>query len=148
MENNAKQGPLILAMVCALGLGSAALAVNSYAATATGTASATVIEPISVSSMPVTAPFSISIGGVFDPATFAGSLSTSGPLLRFGSPPPASTVTLVIGPGGGAPSQANSTTVTVTKNANGTVSISVTGGVGLMFSIMRTSDGAVTIEYN
>lgn len=125
----------MLVMVCAFA--GAALAVNSYAATATGTASATVIEPISVG-----------FDDFFDPATFAGSLSTSGPLLRFGSTPPAGIVTLVIGPAGGAPSHAKRAKVVVTKNADGTVSIRVTGGAVLTFAVTQPNDSAVTIEYN
>lgn len=135
MKNNARPGPLILALVCALA--SAVFAGNSYAATATGTASATVIEPISVGFV-----------GAFDPATLAGSLSASGPLLRFGSNPPAGTVNLVIDSGGSAPSQPNNAKIVVTKNADGTVNISVTGRVGLTFAVTQPDGGVVTIEYN
>ncbi len=67
-----------------------------------------------------------------------GSLSLSGPLLRFGStPPPGST---------DAGADANSATVTVTLNADG--SLSVSGGSNLTFAVSQEAGGEVNIEYN
>jgi hypothetical protein len=154
MINNTKQGWLMLALFCTLA--SVVSAGNSYAATSTGTASATVIKPISVSFV-----------GAFDPATLASSKSASGPLLRFGSNPPAGTVTVIIDSGSdsgsssdgsnggsngdssdGAPSPPKNAKVVLTKNTDGTVSIRVTGKVGLTFSVTQPDAGTVTVEYN
>lgn len=144
------------AAACALVIGGVALAGDSNAATAVGTASATVVESVSVSiSVPpppvpaavVTTP--VLSGTISTVESFTGSLSPSGPLLRIGSPPGAivTNAQALSGTGGaGAPSAANSATVNVTRNADG--SLSVSGGTGLTFAVSQPDVGTVNIEYN
>lgn len=63
---------------CALVIGTLALTSDGDAASAVGTATATVLEAVSVTLS----------GTRFTPESFTGSLSPSGPLLRFGSTSP------------------------------------------------------------
>lgn len=143
------------AAACALVIGGVALAGDSNAATAVGTASATVVESVSVSiSVPpppvpaavVTTP--VLSGTISTVESFTGSLSPSGPLLRFGTASPDAVVTGVeAGPGAGAaPSAANRATVNVTRNADG--SLSVNGGTGLTFAVSQPDADVVIVEYN
>lgn len=163
MKKNDFQPSLFLPVaVCALVIGSVALAGDSDAATATGTANATVVEPVSVRiSVPVLS------GTIFIQENFTGSLSTSGPLLRAVSPPPSVSVETGTdgganaqgttgaqggtaaqsgAAGGAAPSAANSATVSVARKADG--SLSVSGGSNLTFAVSEPGSGAVNIEYN
>lgn len=157
MKKNDFQPSLFLPVaVCALVIGSVALAGDSDAATATGTANATVVEPVSVRiSVPVLS------GTIFIQENFTGSLSTSGPLLRAVSPPPSVSVETGTdgganaqggtaaqsgAAGGAAPSAANSATVSVTRKADG--SLGVSGGSNLTFAVSEPGSGAVNIEYN
>lgn len=122
---------------CALVIGSLALTGDGGAATATGTASATVLESVSVT-------FSSTFSGTtFTIESFTGSLSLSGPLLRVGpDPSPGAVLTGA----GAAPSIADNATVNVTLNADG--SLSVSGGSGLTFAVSQPGVGVVSIEYN
>lgn len=161
-KNDSRPSFVQQAAACALVIGGVALGGNSNAATAVGTASATVLESMSVTLS----------GTISTVESFTGSLSPSGPLLRIGSPPPTDAgvaggaggadVADVAGVAGGAgagvagvaggaaagaaPSAANSATVTVTRNANG--SLSVSGGTGLTFAVSQPGTGVVNIEYN
>lgn len=103
MKNNARQDPSVRALLCALA--GAAFVCNSYAATASGAATATVIKPVSVGFV-----------GVFDPATLAGSLSASGSLLRFGSGQAIGTVRINV-------TGREDLTFTVTQPVGGSVTI-------------------------
>lgn len=157
-KNDSRPNFVQLAAACILVIGCVILTGNSDAATALGTASATVLESVSVSiSVPPPVPAAVVTipvlsGTISTVESFTGSLSLSGPLLRVGSPPPTDAgVAGVAGVAGGAgagaaPSAANSATVTVTRNANG--SLSVSGGSGLTFAVSQPDAGAVTIEYN
>jgi hypothetical protein len=128
-------------------IGSLALIGDGDAATAAGTATATVLESVSVSisAPPTPVPagvgtISILSGTIFTPESFMGSLSLSGPLLRFGSnPPPGFRVAAV-------PSTVDGATVNVTCNADG--SLRVSGGPGLTFAVSRPGVCVVNIEYN
>lgn len=132
-KDDFKQNFLQQAAACALVIGSVALAGDSDAATAAGTATATVLESVSVTLS----------GTLFTLESFTGSLSLSGPLLRVGSAPLSGAV--VTG-AGAAPSAANSATVNVARNADG--SLVVSGGWGLTFAVSQPSAGVVNIEYN
>lgn len=144
------------AAACALVIGGVALAGDNNAATAVGTASATVVESVSISigvppppvpAVVVTTP-ALS-GTIFTVESFTGSLSPSGPLLRVGSPPPTDAVVTGVAGGAGAgaaPSTANSATVNVTRNADG--SLGVSGGSGLTFAVRQPDADTVIVEYN
>lgn len=136
-RNDFPQKILRQAGACALVIGSLALAGDGDAGTATGTASATVLESVSVT-----------FSGLFSGTTFTiesvtGSLSLSGPLLRVGADPSPSAV---LTGAGVAPSIADNATVNVTLNADG--SLSVSGGSGLTFAVSQPGVGVVSIEYN
>lgn len=136
-KSDCQQNLLQQAAACVLVIGSLALTGDGGAATAVGTATATVLEPVSVILSGTLS------GTVFTPESFTGSLSLSGPLLRVGSaPPPDAVVTAA----GAAPSPANSATVNVARNADG--SLSVSGGWGLTFAVSQPGVGVVNIEYN
>jgi hypothetical protein len=168
-----QQDILHRAGVCLLLIGSVALAGNSEAATAVGTASATVLESVSVTitvpppGPPVVVTTPTLSGTTFTIESFTASQSTSGPLLRVVSPPPpvssatgteggagsqggAGTQgagTTQSGTGGGsAPPAANTATVNVTRKADG--SLSVSGGGGMTIAVSQSVTGAVNIEYN
>lgn len=143
-KNDSWKNLLQQAAAGVLVIASLALADTSGAATATGTATATVVESVSVS---ISAPHLS--GTIFTLEGFTGSLSFSGPLLRFGStPPPGAVGTAALsGTGAGAaPSGANSATVNVTCNPDG--SLSVSGGSGLTFAVSRPGACVVYIQYN
>lgn len=138
-KSDCQQNLLQQAAACAFVIGSVALAGESDAATAAGTASATVLESVSITLS----------GTLFTPESFTGSLSLSGPLLRVGSaPPPGAVVTAAEGGtgAGAAPFAANSATVNVARKADG--SLSVSGGSGLTFAVSQPGLGVVNIEYN
>ena len=128
-------------------IGIFALSFEGCAATATGTATATVLESVSVSVSvpPAPAPAGAGTipalsGNLFALEIFIGSLSRSGPLLRFGSnPPPVFRLVAVSSAVDGA-------AVNVTSNADG--SMSVSGGSGLAFAVSQPSVGVSNIEYN
>ncbi len=143
-KNDSRQNFLQRAATCVLVIGSLALTGDGNAATATGTATAEVVESVSISiSAPTDPPLS---GTIFTIEVFMDSLSTSGPLLRFGSsPPPGVVVTVEGGAGVGGADGANSATITVTRNADG--SLSVSGGSGLNFTVSLLGN-VITIEYN
>jgi hypothetical protein len=126
---------------CALLIGSLALTGDSDAGTATGTASATVLQSVSVTfSSPFLSTFS---GTTFTIERFTGSLSLSGPLLRVGpEPSPGAVLTGA----GAAPSIADNATVYVSLNADG--SLSVSGGSGLTYAVSQPGAGVINIEYN
>lgn len=160
-KNDSRPNFIQHAAVCALVIGSVALACDSNAATAVGTASATVVESVSVSIIVLQPPEPAVVvpaevgtipalsGTIFTIESFTGSLSPSGPLLRIGSPPGAvvTNAQALSGTGGaGAPSAANSATVNVTRNADGTLSVS--GGSGLTFAVSQPDAGTVIVEYN
>lgn len=155
-KNDSRPNFVQQAAACALVIGGVALAGDSNAATAVGTASATVVESVSISISVPPPPVPAAVvttpalsGTIFTLESFTGSLSPSGPLLRVGStPPPDAFVTgVAAGPGAGAaPSTANSATVNVTRNADG--SLGVSGGSGLTFVLSQPDAGAVIIEYN
>lgn len=124
-------------------IGSLALTVDGNAATAT----TTVLESVSVSiSAPPTplpagaAAIPASSGTLFTLESFTGSLSRSGPLLRFGSNPPPGFMAAAVS------STVDGAAVNVTRNADG--SMSVSGGSGLTFAVSQPGVGAVNIEYN
>lgn len=125
----------------ALVIGSLALTGDSDAGTATGTASATVLQSVSVTfSSPFLSTFS---GTTFTIERFTGSLSLSGPLLRVGpEPSPGAVLTGA----GAAPSIADNATVYVSLNADG--SLSVSGGSGLTYAVSQPGAGVINIEYN
>lgn len=138
-KNDSRPNFVQQAAACALVIGSLALAGDGDAAMAVGTASATVLETVSVTLS----------GTISTVESFTGSLSPSGPLLRVESPPGAivTNAQALGGTGGaGAPPAANSATVNVTRNANG--SLSVSGGTGLTFAVSQPDAGTVNIEYN
>lgn len=149
-KNNFQQNFVQQAAACALVIGSVALAGDSDAATAAGTANATVVESVSVSISVPPPPVPVAVvttpvlsGTIFTVESFTSSLSTSGPLLRFGTaPPPGAVVTAA----GAARSTANSATVNVMRNADGSLGIS--GGSGLTFAVSQLEVGTVNIEYN
>ncbi|MCY1163890.1 hypothetical protein D9M73_37570 [compost metagenome] len=130
---------------CALLIGSLALTGDSDAGTATGTASATVLQSVSVT---FSSPFLSTISDTFSGTTFTierftGSLSLSGPLLRVGpEPSPGAVLTGA----GAAPSIADNATVYVSLNADG--SLSVSGGSGLTYAVSQPGAGVINIEYN
>lgn len=145
-KNDSRQKFLQQTGACVLVIGSLALAGEGNAATAAGTATATVLESVSVS---ISAPPPVFSGTIFTLEGFTGSLSFSGPLLRFGStPPPGAVGTAALsGAGAGAAlSGANSAIVNVTCNSDG--SLSVSGGSGLTFAVSRPGVCVVYIEYN
>lgn len=165
-KNDSRQNFIQQTGACALVIGSLALAGDGNAATAAGTATATVLESVSVSISappppppPPPPPVPAGIGTVpalpgilFTLEGFTGSLSLSGPLLRFGSTPPPGALVTAAQSGstgaGAAPSAANganSATVTVTRHADGSLGIS--GGSGLTFAVSLEA-GVVNIEYN
>ena len=154
-KNDSRPNFVQQAAACALVIGGVALAGDSNAATAVGTASATVVESVSISiSVPPPVPAAVVTtpalsGTIFTVESFTGSLSPSGPLLRVGSTPPTDAVVTGVAAGAGAdtaPSTANSATVNVTRNADG--SLGVSGGSGLMFAVSQPDSGTVIIEYN
>jgi hypothetical protein len=134
---------------CALVIGCLFWARHCEAATAVGSASATVIDstPIIVN-FPTLTPALTST--VFTIQSFTESLSTSGPLLRVGVTPPApetGATSPQLGAGtGGAPPAASTAAVTVTRNADG--SLAVSGGTALTFAVSQPAGGPVNIEYN
>jgi hypothetical protein len=147
------------AAACALVIGGVALAGDSNAATAVGTASATVVESVSISIGVPPPPVPAAVvttpalsGTIFTVESFTGSLSPSGPLLRVGSTPPTDAVVTGVAGGAGAgaaPStanSANSATVNVTRNADG--SLGVSGGSGLTFAVWQPDADTVIVEYN
>ena len=150
------------AAACALVIGGVALAGDSNAATAVGTASATVVESVSISISVPPPPVPAAVvttpalsGTIFTVESFTGSLSPSGPLLRVGSTPPTDAVVTGVAGGAGAgaaPSNANSAnsansaTVNVTRNADG--SLGVSGGSGLTFAVWQPDADTVIVEYN
>ena len=144
------------AAACALVIGGVALAGDSNAATAVGTASATVVESVSISIGVPPPPVPAAVvttpalsGTIFTVESFTGSLSPSGPLLRVGSTPPTDAVVTGVAGGAGAgavPSAANSATVNVTRNADG--SLGVSGGSGLTFAVWQPDADTVIVEYN
>ena len=133
-KNDFRQNFLQQTGACVLVIGSLALTGDAGAATATGTARATVLESVSVT---FSSPFS---GTTFTAESFTGSLSPSGPLLRVGSNPPPVVM------GAAVPSTVDGATVNLTRNADG--SMSVSGGSGLTFIVSRPDVGVVNIEYN
>jgi|GEM_PF-2121466 len=147
-KNNSRQNFLQQIGACALVIGSLALAGDGDAATATGTATATVVESVSIS---ISAPTTLVLSGtIVTIEGFVGSLSLSGPLLRFGStPPPGAPVTAAQSGStgaGAAPSNVNSATVTVMLQGGG--SLTINGIAGLAFTVSQPSDGVINIEYN
>lgn len=142
-KNEPLQNFLQQTSACVVVIGSLALTGDGNAATATGTATTTVLESVSVSvSAPPTGVGTIPAlsGTLFTPESFIGSLSRSGPLLRFGSnPPPGFRVAAV-------PSTVDGAAVNVTRNADG--SMSVSGGSGLTFAVTQPDVGVISIEYN
>ncbi|MBK5205694.1 MAG: hypothetical protein JJD98_09895 [Polaromonas sp.] len=145
-KNDSRQNFLQQTAACVLVIGSVALTGDGDAATAAGTATATVLELVSVSiSAPPPVPAAVVTppvlsGTLFTVESFTGSLSPSGPLLRFGSNPPPGFMVAAV------PSTVDGATVNVTRNADG--SLSVSGGSGLTFAVSRPDAGAVIIEYN
>jgi hypothetical protein len=146
-KNDSRKNFLQQTGACVLVIGSLALTGDGDAATAAGTATATVLESVSVSISAPPTPVPAGVGTIsalsgtlFTLESFMGSLSPSGPLLRFGSnPPPGFRVAAV-------PSTVDGTTVNVTCNADG--SLSVSGGPGLTFAVSRSGVCVVNIEYN
>ena len=146
-KNDSRQNFLQQTSACVLVIVSLALTGDGDAATATGTATATVLESVSVSISAPPTPVPAGVGTIpalsgtlFTLESFMGSLSRSGPLLRFGSnPPPGLRVAAV-------PSTVNGAAVNVTRNADG--SLSVSGGSGLTFAVSQPGVGVINIEYN
>ena len=137
-KNDFRQSFLRQTGACVFVIGSLAMTSDGGAATATGTATATVLESVSIS---ISAP-ALS-GTLFTIESFTGSLSLSGPLLRFGSaPPPCAVLTGA----GAALLIADKATVNVTLNADG--SLSVSGGSGLTFAVSQPGACVINIEYN
>ena len=146
-KNNSRQNFLHQTSACVLVIGSLVLTSVGNAATATGTATATVLESVSVSISAPPSPVAAGAGTipalsgtVFTLESFIGSLSLSGPLLRFGSNSPAGFRVAAVS------SIVDGAAVNVTRNADG--SISVSGGSGLTFVVSQPGVGVINIEYN
>lgn len=146
-KNDSRQNLLQRTGACVLVIGSLALTGDGDAATATSTATATVLESasVSISEPPTPVPAGAGTipalsGTIFTLESFMGSLSPSGPLLRFGSSPPPGFIVAAV------PLIVDGAVVNVTRNADG--SLSVSGGLGLTFAVSRPSIGVVNIEYN
>ena len=146
-KNDPPQNFFQRSSACVLAIVSLALSCDGNAATATATASATVLESVSVSFNETPSPMpaevetmSVLSGTVFTLKSFTGSLSRSGPLLRFGPNPPPGFRGASVSPA------VNGAAVTVTRNADG--SMSVSGGSGLTFAVSQLGAGPISIEYN
>lgn len=146
-KNDSRKNFLQRIVACVLVISSLALTGDGDAATAAGTATATVLESVSVSISAPPTPVTASVGTIpalsgtlFTFESMMGSLSPSGPLLRFGANlPPGFRVAAM-------PSDVDGATVNVTRNADG--SLRVRGGLGLTFAVSQPDAGAVIIEYN
>lgn len=118
MKSHFKQHSLKLALLSAFAIGASATGVNSYAATANGTANATVVNPIAI---------------------------TAGTALNFGSfSTSAASQTVTIAASGGT--RSNSGTLLVNSvNAPTSASFSVTGDTTLTYAITLPSTANIAI---